>query len=288
MLFIVGVLIILVSVIGLYGIHGNIGILWQPIEFGIIFGGAFGALLISSPMRVVKGVAKSMGTVLKGPKYKGEHYLELLGVLFAVFKLAKSKGDLALESHIENPSESSLFSAYPTFQADHHALEFFCDYLRLLTMGANNPFEIEAVMDVELDLHHEADHTISATLGTLGEAFPALGIVAAVLGVIVTMSSITEPPEVLGGLIGAALVGTFFGILVSYGFVSPMAKSVELAHTADSQYLNCIKAGILGHMQGYAPQISVEFARKSLDATVRPTFAELEEMLANAPAPEAG
>ena len=287
MLFFVGVVIILVSVIGLYSVHGNVAILWQPIEFGIIFGGAIGSLLISSPMHLVKAVVKSVGTVIKGPKYKSEHYLELLSVLFVVFKLAKSKGDLALESHIESPAESSLFSNFPTFQADHHALEFFCDYLRLLTMGANNPFEVEAVMDVELELHHDSDHLLSSTLATLGDAFPALGIVAAVMGVIVTMSSITEPPEVLGGLIGAALVGTFFGILMSYGFVSPMAKSVETALASDSQYLNCIKAGILGHMQGYAPQISVEFARKSLATAVRPTFAELEEALDNVPAPGA-
>jgi len=187
MLFFVGVIIILVSVIGLYSVHGNMAILWQPIEFGIIFGGAIGSLLISSPMHIVKGVGKSFGTVIKGPKYKSEHYLELLSVQFAVFKLAKSKGDLALESHIENPAESSLFSNFPTFQADHHALEFFCDYLRLLTMGANNPFEIEAVMDVELDIHHEGDHLLSSTLSMLGEAFSALGIVDAVMGVIVTI-----------------------------------------------------------------------------------------------------
>lgn len=285
MLFFVGLVLLLVSVIGLYGIHGNVAILWQPIEFGIIFGGAFASLLISSPMHVIKGLGAGCITCIKGPKYKKEQYLELLGVLFSVFKLAKSKGDLALETHIENPQESSLFSAYPSFQADHHAIEFFCDYLRLLTMGANNPFEIEAVMDIELDLHHNADHHITSTFGTLGEAFPALGIVAAVLGVIVTMGSITEPPEVLGGLIGAALVGTFFGILVSYGLVSPMAKSLESAMASDQQYLMCIKTGILGHMQGYAPQISVEFARKSLAATSRPTFAELEDMLAEIPVP---
>ncbi len=288
MMFFVGLIVVLTTVIGSYSIHGDLGILWQPIEFVIIFGGATGALLISAPMHVVKAVLKGMGMSITGAKYKNEHYLELLGVLFAVFKLAKSKGDLALESHIENPMESSLFAEYPLFQANHHALDFFCDYLRLLTMGANNPFEVEAVMDVELDLHHDHDHLVAGTLGMVGESFPALGIVAAVMGVIVTMGSITEPPEILGGLIGAALVGTFFGILMAYGLVSPMAKALDIALTSDAQYLNCIKSGILGHMQGYAPQISVEFARKSLDSKVRPSFAELEDMLSNVPAPEAG
>ncbi len=287
MFFVIGLVIILATVLGGYSVHGDLRILWQPIEFVIIFGGTIGGFIISSPMHIIKGVMGGLVVALKGARYKKDHYLELLGVLFAVFKLAKSKGDLALEAHIENPGDSSLFSAYPTFQNDHHALEFFCDYLRLLTMGVNNPFEVEAVIDIELELHHDADHAVSGGIGAMGEAFPAMGIVAAVMGVIVTMSSITEPPEVLGGLIGAALVGTFFGILMAYGLVSPMSKAVEAAHTADSQYLNCIKLGLLGHMQGYAPQISVEFARKSLSATVRPSFSEMEEMLENVPT-EAG
>lgn len=279
MFLIIGSVIVLLCVLGLYGVHGSYSVLWQPIEFGIIFGGALGAFVIAYPKRVIIGAFKSFGTMFKGAKYKPEHYRDLLGVLYVVFKLAKSKGDLALESHIEKPHESTLFAAFPLFQADHHGVEFLCDYLRLLTLGANNPHAIETIMETELDIHHNEEHAITDAISTTSEALPALGIVAAVLGVIVTMSSITEPPEILGGLIAAALVGTFSGILMAYGFVGPMARAVENANNQDADYLNCLKAGLLGHMQGYAPQVSVEFARKSLSTSVRPSFAELEEML---------
>ncbi|MEQ8664381.1 MAG: flagellar motor stator protein MotA [Rhodospirillales bacterium] len=283
MFLIVGALIVLGTVLGGYGIHGSYGVLWQPIEFLIIFGGAFGAFVIANPKRVIIGALKSVGKLLKGPKYKADDYTELLCVLFSVFKLAKTKGDLALESHVEKPDESALFANFPTFQGDHHAVEFLCDYLRLLTLGANNPHEIEAIMEAELEIHHEEDAAISGAILSVGDAMPALGIVAAVLGVIVTMSSITEPPEILGGLIAAALVGTFSGIFIAYGFVSPMGTSLTKINEADSAYLACIKAGLVGHMQGYAPQISVEFARKTLPSDVRPTFAEVEEMIQNLP-----
>lgn len=279
MFLIVGILIVLGCVIGAYGIHGSYAVLWQPIEFVIIFGGAFGAFVIAYPKQIVVGAFKSIGTMLKGPHYKPENYSELLCVLYSVFKLAKTKGDLALESHIDKPDESALFANFPLFQGDHHGVEFFCDYLRLLTLGANNPYEMEAVMDLEMEIHHNEQHALTSAMTAAAEALPALGIVAAVLGVIVTMNSITEPPEILGGLIAAALVGTFAGILLSYGFVGPMATSVEAAHNQDADYMNCIKAGLMGHMQGYAPQISVEFARKSLSSTVRPTFAEVEELI---------
>ena len=200
-----------------------------------------------------------------------------------MFKLAKTKGDLALESHVENPEESSLFASFPIFQGDHHAVEFLCDYLRVLTLGASNPHELESIMEIELDAHHHDDMALSGAILTMGDAMPALGIVAAVLGIIVTMGSITEPPEILGGLIGAALVGTFAGILLSYGFVTPMGKSMESAYNAEAHYLNAIKIGIIAHMQGYAPQVSVEFSRKSLASEVRPSFAEVEEMIGNLP-----
>ncbi len=225
----------------------------------------------------------ALGTLLKGPRYNRAAYMELLGVLFALFKLAKSKGDLALESHVENPDESPLFREFPTFLKDHHALEFVCDYLRLLTLGTKNAHEVEAIMEQELEIHHNELDAISGSIHTMADGLPALGIVAAVLGIIHTMGSITEPPEVLGQLIGAALVGTFAGILMSYGLVGPVANSVEQTFGADSSYLGCIKTGIIAHMQGYAPQVSIEFARKTLNSNVRPTFAEVEEMVQNLP-----
>ena len=201
MLFIIGseVVIVIVSVFGAYSVHGNIGILWQPLEFIIIFGGTLGAFVIGNPMRVVMASLKSFGTMMKGPRYKKKDYAELLSVLYSIFRLAKTKGDLALEIHVDKPQESTLFANFPTFQKDHHAVEFLCDYLRLLTLGASNPHEIEAIMDSELEIHHDQDHAVSGAFKNMADALPALGIVAAVLGVIVTMASITEPPEVLGG-----------------------------------------------------------------------------------------
>ena len=249
----------------------------------IIGGAALGQFVIGNPKNVIAGVVGSMRKILKGSKYNKDSYLELLSVLYSVFRLAKSKGDLALEAHVEKPEDSTLFAKFPGFSGDHHAVEFLCDYLRLLTLGASTSHEVEAVMDQELETHHNEDHLIQHALDDMGQALPALGIVAAVLGVIHTMGSITEPPEVLGHLIGGALVGTFFGILMSYGLVSPMASSLGKTHAADSKYMECIKVGVVAHMQGYAPQVSVEFARKVLGSDVRPSFAEVEEQIQNIP-----
>lgn len=280
MLFIVGFIVVIAAVLGGYvGAGGHLEVLWQPLEFVIIFGAGIGAFLIAFPMSIVKGVAGSMGKLIKGAKYSKTSYLELLTCQYSIFKLAKSKGDLALESHIENPHESTLFNQYPGFAGDHHALEFMCDYLRMLTLGTSNPHEVEAIMDAELDIHHEENSAISGAVATLGDSLPALGIVAAVLGIIHTMGSITEPPEVLGHLIGAALVGTFSGILFSYGFVSPMGQSLGATFSEESNYFLSIKAGIIAHMQGYAPQVSIEFARKTVPSHLRPTFKELEDAI---------
>ena len=284
MFFVIGAVIVFASVIGGYmAPGGHLDVLWQPFEFVIIFGAGIGAYLIANAKPVLTGTGMAFGTLLKGPKYNSAAYMELLGVLFALFKLAKTKGDLALESHVENPADSPLFQEFPIFAKDHHALEFVCDYLRLLTLGTKNAHEVEAIMEQELEVHHGELHAVSGALQTMSDGLPALGIVAAVLGVIHTMGSITEPPEVLGQLIGGALVGTFAGILGSYGLVGPIASSVEQSFNADSSYLTCIKTGIIAHMQGYAPQVSIEFARKTLNSNVRPTFSEVEDMVQNLP-----
>ena len=282
MFFIVGFVIVVACVVGGYmGSGGHLGVLWVPMEYVIIFGAAIGSFIIANPKPVLTGTAKAIGPLLKGPRYNQASYLELLGVLYAVFRLAKTKGDLALETHVEKPDESPLFQQFPDFSKDHHAVEFLCDYLRLLTLGTSNAHEIEAVIDSELDVHHEEMHAVASAVQTTADALPALGIVAAVLGVIHTMGSITEPPEVLGHLIGGALVGTFFGIFVSYGFAAPIANSIGESFASDSRYLSCIRTGLIAHMQGYAPQVSVEFARKSLGSNVRPTFTQVEEMTQN-------
>jgi chemotaxis protein MotA len=282
MKFIIGFVVVVASVIGGYVLaEGHLEVLWQPLEFLIIFGAGIGAFIISNPGSVIKGVLGKLGSLIKGAKYTQASYLELLSVQYVLFKLAKSKGDLALEGHIENPHESSIFNQYPGFASDHHALEFMCDYLRMLTLGTSNSHEVENIMDIELDSHHESDHAIHAAMNALADGLPALGIVAAVLGIIHTMGSITEPPEILGHLIGAALVGTFSGILFSYGFVAPMAASMGATMNEEASYFTCIKAGIIAHMQGYAPQVSVEFSRKTIPAHLRPSFKDLEDSLQN-------
>lgn len=280
MLFIVGLVIVFGSVIGGYlAGGGHLGVLFQPFELVIILGAALGSFVIANPMPIVIGTAKSIGALLKGSSLKKESYIELLSMLFAVFKLAKMKGDLALESHIDNPDESTLFSAYPGFVKNHHAVEFVCDNLRIFTLGGGNPHELEAIMDAEVEAMHAEQHAITAAITTISDALPALGIVAAVLGVIHTMGSIAEPPEVLGHLIGAALVGTFSGILFAYGMIGPMAKSLENTFSAEGAYLNCIKTGLIAHLQGYAPQVSIEFARKTLHGKLKPSFQEIDEAL---------
>ena len=282
MFVIIGFVVVLGCVIGGYlMVGGHLGILFQPSEYIIIFGAAAGSLLIGNPKSVIFGVLKSFGPMLKGPRYNKDSYVETLCMLYSVFRLAKTKGDLALESHVEKPEESPIFQQFPGFLSDHHNVTFFCDYLRLLTLGTNNAHEIEAIIDAEIESHHHELHKTADAISNVGEAMPALGIVAAVLGIIHTMGSITEPPEVLGHLIGGALVGTFSGVLMSYGFVSPMGRTLNLTYEADTVYLNCLKAGLLAHMQGYAPQVSVEFARKILPPEVTPSFQEIEEAVSS-------
>lgn len=280
MLFIVGVIVVIASVlVGFAGAGGHLAVLWQPLELLIIFGAAGGAFLIANPKAVLLGTMKSSGKLLTRSKIGKAHYLDLLAVLFSLFKLAKTKGDLALEAHVERPEESPLFQAYPSVAGNAHAVEFLCDYLRLLTLGTTNAHQIEAIMEGELELHHGEKEAIAGSLSSVADALPALGIVAAVLGVIHTMGSITEPPEILGHLIGGALVGTFSGVLASYGVAAPMAHSLEKTFAAEHRYFECIKTALVAHMQGYAPQISVEFARKAIPGHLRPTFTEVEETL---------
>ena len=278
MLFIAGVLVVFACVFGGYLANGgHLGVLWQPFELVIILGAAIGAFIISNPGPVLKGTLRGFGKLLKGPAYKKAAYLELLSLMYQVFKLAKTKGMLALETHVEKPDESTLFAQFPVFAKDHHALEFLCDYLRLMTLGTENPYEVEALMDAEIETHHHEQEQISSAVQGIADALPALGIVAAVLGVIHTMGSITEPPAVLGHLIGGALVGTFMGIFIAYGFMAPISSSLKNTFEADGKYLQCIKAGLLAHLQGYAPAVAVEFARKALLSDVRPDFYEVEK-----------
>jgi len=284
MFFIVGAVIVVISVLGGYtALGGHLYVLWQPFEVVIICGAALGSFVIANPKTVLAMSAKAIGQVIKGSRYNKQAYLDLLSLQYTLFKLAKSKGMLALEQHVENPSESSIFQAFPSFSDDHHAVTFLCDYLRMLTLGTENPHEMEALMDEEIETHHEEHHHVAHAFQNAADGLPALGIVAAVLGVIKTMGAITEPPEVLGKLIGGALVGTFLGVLLSYGFVGPVAASLKATYDAEVKYLQCIKAGLIAYLQGYSPAVCVEFARKALLSNVRPSFYEVEEAVNQAP-----
>lgn len=279
-----GAIGVMIAVFGSYiAMGGKMGVLWQPFEYTLIGGAAIFAYIIANPSHMLKATGGFIGRAVKGPTYKKGDYLELLSLLYAIFKLAKTKGMLAIESHVERPEESSLFQSFPKFAANHHAMEFLCDYLRMMTLGTDNPHEMETLLDEEIETHHAEEGAVADAVQTMGDGFPALGIVAAVLGIIKTMGSITEPPEVLGKLIGAALVGTMFGIFACYGLVAPLAGAIKNTIAADGKYFMVIKAGLLAHMSGYAPAVSVEFARKQLWSHVRPTFYEVEEAVAALP-----
>lgn len=285
---IIGALIVLGCVLGGYiGAGGHILVLYQPFELVIIGGAAVGAFIIANPKEVLGQAAKIPIILLKGTRYGKESYLELLGLLYTIFRLTKSKGMLALEAHVEHPEESDIFQAFPGFSENEHALVFLCDYLRLFTLGTENPQQLEDLMTVELEAHHAENMRLSESIQTTADALPALGIVAAVMGVIHTMGIISEPPEILGASIGGALVGTFLGVLLSYGFVGPIGLAVKTITETDHKYFECIKAALIAFTQGYAPSVAVEFARKTLFSDARPTFYEVEEAVENLAAPAA-
>jgi chemotaxis protein MotA len=281
---IVGILIIVACVIGGFLAQGGeIAVLIQPFEAMIILGAALGAFVIGNTGAVLRQTVGVFGTLFRGPRYNKAAYVELLGLQFSLFKLVQRQGILALETHIEHPEESELIQRFPLFAKNHHVVEFFCDYLRMVTLGTRVVHEIEALMEEELETHHQEGQRIVGAIQALADGTPALGIVAAVLGVIHTMGSINEPPEVLGHMIGSALVGTFLGVFVAYGFFGPMAQSLRNIYDSESKYLLSIKVGLLAHMSGYAPAIAIEFARKALMSEVRPTFAEIDEATAGLP-----
>ncbi len=288
MFLLIGAAVVFVSVFGGFALSGgNLGVLVQPFELVIILGAAIGAFVIGNPKWLIARAVKSIGQAASGSKLKKDDYIELLSLLYQIFKLAKAKGMLALEPHVENPHESELFAGFPNFFKNHHAVTFLCDYLRMISLGTENPYELEALMDEEIDTHHSETSQIANAFQTMADGMPALGIVAAVLGVIKTMGSITEPPEVLGHLIGGALVGTFLGVFMAYGFIGPIANTLKGVYEAETKYLQCIKAAMLAYVQGYAPAVAVEFARKALLTDVRPSFYEVEEAVSALPAAQA-
>lgn len=254
-------------------------------EFIIIFGCAVSAFLVANSSSVIKETISYLKCLGKPSAYSKEDYMELLGMMFSIFKLARTKGWLALEAHIENPHDSALFNNFPSFAHNHHATTFLCDYLRIISLGNEDPLIIESLMDEEIGTieahHNHPGHAVQS----MADGIPALGIVAAVLGVIKTMAAITEPPEVLGKMIGSALVGTFLGVWLAYGMVGPIAGAMKGRAETEIMYYKCLKIGVLAFLNGAAPQVAVEFARKFLPHDIQPSFLELEEKLNSLPAP---
>ena len=239
-------------------------------------GAALGAFLVGNSAKTLKATFKFLPTLLKDSRYTKARYMELMALLYEVLTKARKEGLMSIEGDIEEPHSSALFKKYPMIHADHHLLEFITDYLRMMVSGNLNAHELENLMDNEIDTHHHEGHGAVAAVARLAGALPAFGIVAAVLGVVNTMGSVGQPPAVLGGMIGSALVGTFLGILPAYGFAEPLAGLMEQKNDEDSKELQCVKATLLASVQGYAPVIALEFGRKVLYSTERPTFAELE------------
>lgn len=285
---IIGILTAIVCTIGGYVAEGgSLHAIAEaaPMEIVIMGGTAVAGFIIGNPKVVIMNTLKAFKLLLQGARYSKASYIELLSLQYQVFKLAKTKGMLALESHIEKPEESPIFASFPGFLKEHHALEFFCDYARLMTLGSDKPFEIEALMDEELEVHHSEGAAIVNAINTVADSMPAIGIVACVLGVIHTMGAIAEPPEVLGRLIGGALCGTFMGVWTGYAFVGPMARYLDQRFSSEAHYFQCLKMGILSHLKGFAPAISIEYARKAIESHVRPSFTEVEEATQALPAP---
>jgi len=279
MFVIVGWLVALACIFGVFIAHGgNIHVILHalPFEMITILGAAGGAFLANNQMKVVKAAARGVGACFKGSKFSKARYMELLSLLYDILQKARKEGLMSIEKDVEDPHNSALFQKYPIVGSDHHVVEFVTDYLRMMVSGNLNAHEIESLMDSEIETHHNEEHAAVAAIARLAGGLPAFGIVAAVLGVVNTMGSVGQPPAVLGGMIGSALVGTFLGILLAYGFAEPLGGLLEQKVEDAGKELQCIKTTLLASMQGYAPQVAIEFGRKVLYSMDRPTFIELE------------
>jgi chemotaxis protein MotA len=277
MKFFIGITIVTISIVGGYaGFGGHLHVLWQPYEVAIIAGSAFGIFVISNPIHVIAQTGKSIVAAIIDRKHGREDYLDLLSLLFTIFREGKSKGMMSLEQEIEHPYDSDLFKAHPRAMAHPRSIEFLTDYLRLISLGSENAQQLEHLMDEEIStLSKEMSRPLRA-LNAIGEALPAFGIIAAVLGIIKAMGYVNQSTEILGAMIGGALVGTFLGVLLAYALVMPLAALMAGRRDDELNYYNCIKAGLVAYLNGYPPQIAIEYARKVLFGEVQPDFASVE------------
>jgi chemotaxis protein MotA len=279
MFVIIGYVVALGCIFGAYVVHGgNIGVILHalPSELLAILGGALGAFTVTNQPKVLKATVGALPGLLKTSKYSKARYMELMALLFDVLQKARKEGLMSVEKDVEEPGSSPIFQKYAAVGSDHHVVEFITDYLRMMVSGNLNAHEIESLMDSEIETHHHENHAPVAAIARLAGALPAFGIIAAVLGVVNTMGSVGQPPAILGAMIGSALVGTFLGILLAYCVVEPLGGLLEQKNDEGTKELQCIKTTLLASMQGYAPQVAVEFGRKVLYSADRPTFLELE------------
>lgn len=281
MLQIIGTLVVLGSTtVGFLWAGGHLLALWHPTEILIILGGALGAFLIGNPIKVVKTAFKDALSLPKGPRYKREDYLALLTLMYEILSKMRKEGVMSIEKEIENPHQSQLFKKYPRIVADHHMLEFITDCLRLISGGNMDPHELESLLEYELETHHKEAHESSHAVQKVSDALPGFGIVAAVLGIVNTMGALDGADTALiGHKVGAALVGTFLGILVAYGIVGPIASALEHRAHEEGKAFEVVKMALIASVRGYAPPVAIEFSRKLLFSDVRPTFADLETHL---------
>lgn len=277
---IIGMVVVLVAVIGGFLMEGgNLHVLVQPAELVIIFGASLGGFLIASPSKVVSLVSKSIMTIFTGTGTTKSAYIELLSLLNLIFSKIRKDGLISIEADIENPQKSPVFSKYKTVLSNHHAVDFICDNLKVMITANMPPHELDSLMDIDINAHHHEEITPSLSVAKIADALPGLGIVAAVLGVVLTMGKIDQPPSVLGHSIGAALVGTFLGVLMCYGFVGPMASNLEHQAKEKEIYFEVIKVALVAFVGGAAPQMAVESGRRAIPGKERPSFAELEKAI---------
>lgn len=278
MLIIIGSCIVLVAVVGGYLLeHGKLSILFQPIELLIIGGAAIGGFIIANPPKVIKLVLAAMGRMLRVKTFSKEDYIDILSLLNGMFYKIRQQGLVSIEADVDQPEESSLFKIYPKVTSNHRAINLITDTLRTVMSTTIAQHELEALIDTELEAHENELLVPSKCINMVADSLPGLGIVAAVMGVVLTMGKITEPPEILGNSIGAALVGTFLGVLLCYGFVGPMGRNLEHLAMDELEYLNVIKISLLAFIGGAAPKVAVEFGRRVIPAHVKPSFLEMED-----------
>ena len=285
---IIGILIVFGAVVGGYLMeHGNLRVLVQPAELLIIGGAAIGTVLVANPLHILKAIAGSLGGVIGGSKFNKQKYLDTLKMMYDLLNKARKEGLVALEADVEEPDKSALLSKYPAFLKDHHACDFVCDTMRMAVSGGVDPFDFDQMMEVDMEVHHHGATQPTAALSTMADSLPGLGIVAAVLGVVITMGALGGPPEEIGHKVAAALVGTFLGILLCYGLVGPVASNMSKIVDDEHAYYHVLRVLMTAFIKGTPPILAVEIGRRAVPAHVRPSFKEVEQTCRSSGAPAA-